>query len=243
MLRNIGSTWVVTLVTIAATYVLTPFLIRSLGAEGYGTWTLITALTGYVSLMALGVPMACVRYLAGHVAERDTRKANQVIGSCAGLYLMVGAAALVLGAGLAVLFHLYALPAGLQAQAGLAYGLMVVYVSAGFIGLLPEGILFAHLDFVGRNAVRIAGVVAAPHPDRRPPQAPPHPGRAGPGPAGLSRLRFLAPPGCSSAGATRTCGSVSPTSTGRRSGGSSPSACTSSCSRRASVSPGRRTRW
>ena len=159
MLRNIGSTWVVTLVTIAATYVLTPFLIRSLGPEGYGTWTLITALTGYVSLMALGVPMACVRYLAGHVAERDVRKANQVIGSCAGLYLMVGAAALVLGAGLAVLFHLYALPAGLEAQAGLAYGLMVVYVSAGFIGLLPEGILFAHLDFVGRNAVRIAGVV------------------------------------------------------------------------------------
>src|SRR6185369_3125865 len=31
LLRNIGSTWVVTLVTIAATYVLTPFVIHSLG--------------------------------------------------------------------------------------------------------------------------------------------------------------------------------------------------------------------
>jgi O-antigen/teichoic acid export membrane protein len=159
MLRNIGSTWVVTLVTIAATYVLTPFVIHALGPEGYGTWTLIASLTGYVSLMALGVPMACVRYLAGHVAKGDWREANKVIGSCAGLYLLIGAAAVVVGAALLAAFHAYRLPATLEAEAGLAYGVMVVYVSAGFIGLLPEGILFAHLDFVVRNAVRIAGVL------------------------------------------------------------------------------------
>jgi O-antigen/teichoic acid export membrane protein len=149
----------VTLVTIAATYVLTPFVIRALGPEGYGTWTLIVSLTGYINLLVLGVPMACVRYLAGHVAERDAKQMNKVIGSCAGLYLMIGAGALAVGAALAVLFHVYAIPSGLQAQAGVAYGLMVVYVSAGFIGLLPEGILFAHLDFVLRNAIKVAGVL------------------------------------------------------------------------------------
>jgi O-antigen/teichoic acid export membrane protein len=159
MLRNIGSTWVMTLMTIAATYVLTPFIIHALGAEGYGTWTLIASLTGYINLLALGVPMACVRYLAGHVAEGDARQVNKVIGSCAGLYLMIGAAALVIGAGATALFHIYEIPPAFQAQAVLAYGLMVLYVSAGFIGLLPEGILFAHLDFVLRNAVRIAGVL------------------------------------------------------------------------------------
>ena len=159
MLRNIGSTWVVTLVTIAATYVLTPFIIHTLGPEGYGTWTLITSLTGYISLLALGVPMACVRYLAGHVAKGDTPEVNKVIGSCAGLYLMVGAAALVIGGMLAALFEVYDIPPALHAQSSLAYALMVLYVSAGFIGLLPEGILFAHLDFVPRNAVRVAGVL------------------------------------------------------------------------------------
>jgi O-antigen/teichoic acid export membrane protein len=149
----------VTLLTIAANYVLTPFVIHSLGIEGYGTWTLITALTGYMSLMALGVPMACVRYLAEHVAEGDTPQMNKVIGSCAGLYLMIGAVALALGAMLTAVFHIYEIPRGLQGQAALAYGLMVLYVSVGFIGLLPEGILFAHLDFVRRNAVRVAGVL------------------------------------------------------------------------------------
>ena len=73
--------------TIAATYVLTPFIIDTLGQEGYGTWTLITAMTGYIGLLALGVPMASVRYLAQHVAESDSREMNRVIGSCAGLYL------------------------------------------------------------------------------------------------------------------------------------------------------------
>jgi len=159
MLRNIGSTWVMTLVTIAATYVLTPFVLQTLGHEGYGTWTLITSLTGYISLLALGVPMACVRYLAEHVAKGDVRKVNQTIGSCAGMYLAIGLVAVVIGAILMMVFALYEVPKSLQAEALAAFGLMVFQVSAGFIGFLPEGILFAHHDFVLRNLVRIGGVL------------------------------------------------------------------------------------
>src|SRR6184192_3145533 len=115
MLRNIGSNWVLTLVTIAATYVLMPFTIHTLGKDGYGTWTLITALTGYMSLLALGVPMACVRYLAEHVAECDTRQMNRTIGSCVGLYLLIGAAAAIVGLGLTFAFTgMYDIPAPLR---------------------------------------------------------------------------------------------------------------------------------
>jgi O-antigen/teichoic acid export membrane protein len=160
MLRNIGSNWGLTVATIAATYVMTPFVIHTLGQEGYGTWTLITAMTGYMSLMSLGVPMACVRYLAQDVAKRDRAKANVTIGSCAGLYLLMSAAALIVGAVLTVLFiTVYDLPSPWRGQASIAFGLMVVQVAAGFVGFLPEGILFAHHDFVARNIVRIVGVI------------------------------------------------------------------------------------
>lgn len=160
MLRNVGSTWVVIVATVAATYVITPFVIQSLGRDGYGVWTLITALTGYLSLFALGVPMASVRFLAQHAAERDTARLNQIIGSCAGLYLMIGAGALVAGGVLTTLFlQWYDVPAGFRAEAPLAFGLMAAQVSAGFIGLLPEGILFAHHDFMVRNLIRLAGVL------------------------------------------------------------------------------------
>jgi O-antigen/teichoic acid export membrane protein len=159
VLRNIGSNWVLTVVTIVATYFLTPFVIHTLGKEGYGTWTLIASMTGYISLLALGVPMACVRYLAQDVAVGDTEQVRKTVGSCAGLYLMMGVVAFLVGLGLLGFFTLYDIPTGLRIDAMVAFGLMVVQVSAGFIGLLPEGIMFAHHDFVARNAVRIAGVM------------------------------------------------------------------------------------
>jgi O-antigen/teichoic acid export membrane protein len=159
VLRNVGSNWVLILATIAAMYVLTPFTIHTLGREGYGTWVLIASMTGYINLLSLGVPMACVRYLAQHVAEGDTREVNRTIGSCAGLYLIIGGIAILIGAVLVVVFNAYAIPATLQGQGRLAFALMVIYVSAGFIGLLPEGILFAHHAFVPRNIVRIAGIL------------------------------------------------------------------------------------
>jgi O-antigen/teichoic acid export membrane protein len=159
MLRNIGSNWALTLVTIAATYVITPFVIRKLGQDGYGTWTLITAMTGYMSLLALGVPMACVRYLSQHVAEGDSRAMNKAIGSCVGLYLMIGVAALAIGVALTAAFALYDLPQTLRGQARVAFMVMVVQVSVGFIGLLPEGIMFAHHQFVVRNVVRVGAVL------------------------------------------------------------------------------------
>jgi O-antigen/teichoic acid export membrane protein len=158
MLRNVGSTWVITVAGIAATYVLTPFVIDRLGTEGYGTWTLITSITGYISLLALGVPMACVRYLAQHVAAGNQREVNRTIGSCAALYLVIGGVALIAGAALLLLFGRYEIPPAFADQAPLAFGVMVLQVSLGFIGLLPEGIMFAHHDFVARNAVRLAGV-------------------------------------------------------------------------------------
>jgi O-antigen/teichoic acid export membrane protein len=160
MLRNIGSNWVLIAATMAATYILTPFVIRTLGQDGYGTWTLITAMTGYMSLLALGVPMASVRFLAQDVAEGDTEKMNRTIGTCVGLYLMIGVAALLIGIALTLLFtFVFEVPAAFHLQAQVAVGLMVLYVSAGFIGLLPEGIMFAHHEFVVRNLVRIAGVL------------------------------------------------------------------------------------
>jgi len=156
MLRSVGSNWIVTAATVAVTYLLTPFVLRTLGAETYGTWALVTALTGYLGLLALGVPMASVRYLAQHVAEGDVQKTNEVIGSCLGLYLMVGAAALFAGAALFGIFNSYVLSPATAADARAAFGFTILFVSAGFAALLPEGIFAAHGDFVVRNVVRLA---------------------------------------------------------------------------------------
>ena len=53
----------------------------------------------------------------------------------------------------------YEIPSTFRGEARLAFGLMVIQLSMGFIGLLPEGIMFAHHDFVLRNVIRVAGVL------------------------------------------------------------------------------------
>ena len=159
MFKNVGSNWVVTLVTVAALYVLTPFTIHRLGDDAYGTWMLITAMTGYLSLLALGVPMAAVRSFAQHVAVNDEQKLSEAIGNCMALYLLLGGVALLVGTGLFVFFSFYNIPAPLSADAHWAFVLMVLFVSIGFVGLLPEGVLASHDDFVPRNIVRLSALL------------------------------------------------------------------------------------
>jgi len=160
VLRNVGSNWIVSIVTVVAVYFLTPYSIHKLGDDAYGTWNLINSITGYLGLLVLGVPMASVRYFAQHVARGEVSKLNEAIGSCTMLYLLLGGIALVIGVGLYAFFTLtYHIPAGLHPDAHRAFFLMVLFVSVGFIALLPNGILAAHDDFVPRNIVRLWGVL------------------------------------------------------------------------------------
>ena len=158
--KNVGSNWVVSLVSMLAIYFITPFTIHKLGDDGYGTWNLINAITGYLGLLVLGVPMASVRYFAQHVTTGDEEKLNETIGSCTVLYLVLGVIALVVGAGLYLFFtHTYTIPTTIREDAHWAYALVVLFVSLGFIGLLPSGILAAYDEFIPRNMVRLWGVV------------------------------------------------------------------------------------
>jgi len=158
--KNVGSNWLVSVVTIIAVYFLTPFTIHKLGDAGYGTWNLVNAITGYLALLVLGVPMASVRSFAQHVAKGDVQGLNRAIGSCTVLYLALGAIAALVGVGMYFLFTAgYQIPAALNHDARVAFVLTVVLVSLGFVALLPNAILSAHDDFVPRNVVRLWGVL------------------------------------------------------------------------------------
>ena len=151
--------WAVTLVTIAATYLMTPFVIHSLSQEGYGIWTLITS----SPVTSACSPSAChgMRAIPGPArgGARRTEGERSDRQLC-GLYLMMGGVAVLVGAGLTGMFlAVYGPPPELQRDALVACGVMVLVVSSAFIGLLPEGIMFAHHDFVLRNVVRIGGVL------------------------------------------------------------------------------------
>lgn len=167
MLRNIGSNWALALVQLVVLVQLTPVQVRALGAPAQGAWLTVASLTSVLGLLILGVPMASVRFIAEHVAKKETERANEAIATCLGVCLALGGLALIAGAGLSIFFeHTYLRGAAWQSlgpnvirEARIAYWLVVAQVALGFAGQLPFGILESHHHFVGRNGVKMAGLL------------------------------------------------------------------------------------
>lgn len=159
MLKNIGANWTLTASKIASMFVLLPFTIRVLGTEEYGTWILISSMTGYLGLLALGIPMATVRYVAKFSAEGRDRDLNTVVSSCAGLYLLLGLAALILGGTLLIVFNIvYEVPGRLRHSSQFTFALVVSTIALSFMGELLSGIMAAHEDFIVRNKIQLSGL-------------------------------------------------------------------------------------
>ncbi len=160
MLRNIGSNWFLMAVTGLATFFLMPFNLAHLGNTQYGIWLVISALTAYLSLLHLGVPMASVRHMAQAIAAKDTRRLNQIIASCAVLYIALGTVVALIGLPLLYFFeHQYSVPATLRDAARLAFGLSLVQTGLGFLAYMPYAILSAYQAFVPKNALMAAAVL------------------------------------------------------------------------------------
>ncbi len=167
MFKSIGSTWILNLLQIVVLMRLTPFVIDTLGKDHNGLWVTIVSLTGFLSLLILGVPMASVRFIAQAVAQKDTARTNTAISTCFGICAVLGAIALITGVALYPLFDgkyvANAARDGFSAasltDARIAYAVVVAQVSLGFVMRLPYGIFDAHHDFVRRNAI-MAGELA-----------------------------------------------------------------------------------
>jgi O-antigen/teichoic acid export membrane protein len=97
VLKNIGSNWALNAVQILVFMVLTPFVVSTLGTDLYGGWVTLVSLTGVLQLLILGIPMASVRYIAEHVAKKDTEGANRALSTCMAITLGMGAVAVAVG--------------------------------------------------------------------------------------------------------------------------------------------------
>jgi O-antigen/teichoic acid export membrane protein len=165
--KNVGSTWVLNVLQIAALMVLAPYVVHRLGETENGVWLAIVYYTAYLRQLVLGVPIASVRYTAEHVARKDTAGANRAIATCISICVMLGLVAWLVGG--AVYFYFDArslhgprstdLSPEMISGARIAFIIVLLQVGMGFAMRLPYGIFDAHNDFVVRNMV-MAGEVA-----------------------------------------------------------------------------------
>ncbi|HVW69538.1 MAG TPA: oligosaccharide flippase family protein [Steroidobacteraceae bacterium] len=81
---------------VAITFVLSPFVVRSLGDSQYGAWVLLGSLVGYLGLLDLGVRGAVTRYVAKLHSEGADGEASRLVSTALSIFTVMGGAAIVL---------------------------------------------------------------------------------------------------------------------------------------------------
>ena len=160
MLKNVIANWAEIFFTIISVFVLYPFLVGTLGKEQYGIWLLITAVTGYLTLLHLGIPLATVRHISKYRAQGKTDDVNRVIGSSLVLYLCM--AAVVTVAGVITSFALervFKIPDQYEHVARYAVLIATTTAALNFPFEVLEGVMTAVQDFVILAAIKVGLVV------------------------------------------------------------------------------------
>lgn len=99
-LVNVLWNWASVLVLIVVGFVLSPFMVRQLGASDYGAWTLALSLVEYYWLIDLGFRSAAIKFSAEFRAVNDEAALHELVNTS--LFYSLGAAALVMVLSLAV---------------------------------------------------------------------------------------------------------------------------------------------
>lgn len=91
-------------VAVLITFFLSPYLIRTLGDGRYAAWSLIAELTGYASLLDLGLRGAVSYFVAFESGRRDEAAMRSLVASAFWPLAFLGVAAGALGVGVAAAF-------------------------------------------------------------------------------------------------------------------------------------------
>jgi O-antigen/teichoic acid export membrane protein len=114
ILENIFSGWANIIVTVAIAFFVSPFIVTTLGKELYGIWVLVVSITGYFSVLDLGISTAIVRYISSSTAQNDNSKARAVYSTSLAIFSCISLAillvSLVVGYFFQDFFKLYTIP-------------------------------------------------------------------------------------------------------------------------------------
>ena len=77
--------------------VLTPYIIRSLGASEYGLYTMIGAFVGYLMVLDFGINNSIIRFVAKYRAEKDKKGEENFLAVSFIIYAVIALCILVLG--------------------------------------------------------------------------------------------------------------------------------------------------
>ena len=151
----------------AVGFFLSPFILHRLGDVAFGVFVLANSVVAYLGLLDLGMQSSVLRFVSKGHTKGDHEGASEAISAALWVRLQVSALALLLSAGIAVVFpHIFKVPADLANDARKAILLigvvtaisMSVGVVGGVISALNRYDLQNYVNLT-QTAIRVVGVV------------------------------------------------------------------------------------
>ena len=145
--------------------VYTPFMLRMLGQNEYGLFSLVSSVVTYLTVLDLGFNNAVIRYTSKYRAEGKKEEQYKLFGMFLILYLIIGVIVLIIGGILFVnvenLFHRTMTPEDLD-KIRIMMALLVANIAFTFPMSIWGGIITAYENFVFQKLVNLLRVILNP---------------------------------------------------------------------------------
>ena len=142
----------------------TPVMLSVLGQGENGLYGIANSVMGYISLLNFGIGSAIIRYLSKYRAEKNEEAERRVTGLFLKVYTLI--AALILGAGIFVSFHLDFYGRSLSAEELHKLEILVRLMTVNMAFFLPfsvfSSIIISHERYIFNKAINILTTIGSP---------------------------------------------------------------------------------
>ena len=95
------------IIGMAISFLMMPFLIRSLGDHWYGLWILVASTLGFYGVFDFGLSGATQRYISHALGQRDETRLNQILSNSLFIYAFIAVIAVIASVSIALSADLF----------------------------------------------------------------------------------------------------------------------------------------
>jgi O-antigen/teichoic acid export membrane protein len=156
LVRNVISNWGSYFCNALLGFFIAPFIVKHLGMSGYGVWSLVVSLTGYLGLLDLGVRGAVTRYVAKFHTRQEYDNMTRTVSAALLIFLLAGTVAIVVSASMLkpVISH-FKIPREYERAAEIVVLLAGVNVAVSLVSGVFGGVVIGLQRFDISNVIEI----------------------------------------------------------------------------------------
>ncbi len=137
-----------------------PMLVRTLGKDGFGLFSLAWVILGYLAILDLGVSRAATKFISEHLSQLQLSLVERVCRTAITSNLILGIAGgvIVLLAAPWLAVHVFRIPASLQSEARIAFEALALSIPILLVQAVLRAILSSYQRFGWINLINSAAV-------------------------------------------------------------------------------------